>query len=164
MNWKTLTLTVAALLTLPTSINAAELKQIDQNQDWGIEMRNPTTIARRGKKGDLGAKMERLLQQLDLTAEQSQQIETIKERSRTAMEGLREQLQAQRQEMRSLLASEATTEEIRARHQETQNLHQQLGNNRFATMLEIREILTLEQRAEMAELIDSRRDRKPEGR
>lgn len=41
-----------------------------------------------------------------------------------------------------------------------QNLHQELGNNLFETMLEIREVLTPEQRTQMAELIEQRRGSK----
>ena len=85
MNWKTLTLTVGALLIVPTSINAAESYQT--NLDRGIE--NMGLYAQRAKRGksDRGQKMERMLQQLNLTPEQSQQIEAIKERSQTNMEG-----------------------------------------------------------------------------
>lgn len=162
MNWKTLTLTVGALLVLPLSINAAESFQTTQNQEIG-NMGHHTQIARRGKRGDRGQKMERLLQQLDLTSEQSQQIETIKERSQSEMEGLKEQLQTQKQAMKSLLSSDAAAEEIREQHLVAQNLHQQLDSNRFETMLEIREVLTAEQRAEMAEIIESRRDRGEKG-
>jgi len=164
MNWKTLALTAGALLILPTSINAAESYQTNQNQ--GIEnienMGHHAQSAKRGR-GDRGQKMERMLEQLDLTSEQSEQIETIQERSQTASAGLREQLQTQRQSMKSLLASDAAIEEIREQHQEAQNLHQQLDNNRFETMLEIREVLTSEQRAEMAEAIESRQGRRSDG-
>jgi len=158
MNWKTLTLTVSALLIVPTSINAAESYQT--NLDRGIE--NMGLYAQRAKRGksDRGQKMERMLQQLNLTSEQSQQIEAIKERSQTNMEGLREQAKVQKEEMQTLLASDASTEEIREQQQEAQNLRQQLDSNRFETMLEIREILTPEQRARMLELRESHRGRR----
>jgi len=162
MNWKTLALTAGALLILPISINAAESYQTNQNR--GIEnmenMRHHAHGAKRGRRGNRGQKMERMLQQLDLTPEQSQQIEIIKERSQTATEGLREEAQTQKDEMQALLASDATTEEIRGQHQEAQNLRQQLDSNRLETMLEIREILTPEQRAKMLELKESRQGRR----
>ena len=62
--------------------------------------------------------------------------------------------------MQTLLASDASTEEIREQQQEAQNLRQQLDSNRFETMLEIREILTPEQRARMLELRESHRGRR----
>lgn len=159
MNWKVI-LTVGALSILPLSVNAAETYQIDRGQENNMEQ--SVRMARRGRKGDRGQRMERLLQQLDLTSEQSTQIEAIKERSQTAMADLKEQLKTQRQAMQSLLANDASVEEIREQHQITQSLHQQLDNNRFETMLEIREVLTAEQRTKMAELLESRRGEKPD--
>ena len=154
MNWKVI-LTAGALSILPLSINAAESNPINQNRELEL-MGHPTQIANRG---DRGQKMERMLQQLNLTDEQSQQIETIKEQSQTAARELKEQLQTQRQEMQTLMKSDAAKEEIREQHQVAQSLRQQLENERFETMLEIRDILTQEQRAAMAELMDSYRGR-----
>ena len=62
--------------------------------------------------------------------------------------------------MRSLLANDASEEQLRQQHQNIQGLRQQLGNNRFETMLQVREILTPEQRTQMAELIEQKRGRR----
>ena len=62
--------------------------------------------------------------------------------------------------MRSLLASNASEEQLRKQHQNIQGLRQQLGNNRFETMLQVREILTPEQRTQMAELMEQKRGRR----
>jgi Spy/CpxP family protein refolding chaperone len=62
--------------------------------------------------------------------------------------------------MRSLLAENANPDELRQQHQQIQTLHQQLGNQRFETMLQVREILTPEQRSQMAELIQQHRGRR----
>ena len=161
MNWKTLAVSMGALTILPLSIYATEPHQVKNIQETD-NMGHYSQKARFGKKGDRGQKMGKLLQQLDLTSEQSQQIETIQEQSRSDAQGLKERLQTQHQEMRSLMASDADIEQIREKHQETQELHQQLSGNRFETMLQIREVLTLEQRSKMAELMPSHRGRRPE--
>ena len=115
---------------------------------------------KRGKRGDRGKGMNRLLQQLDLTTEQSEQIEAIKEQSRTAGEPLREQMQTEKAEMRSLLSSDATPEQLTQQHQQLQDLRQQAGDRRFETMLQVREVLTPEQRSQMAELMAEKGERR----
>jgi Spy/CpxP family protein refolding chaperone len=99
-------------------------------------------------------KLERLMEQLNLTPEQSEQIKAIKEQSKTEAQAQMEQMQTSRQEMRSLFASDASTEQLRQQHQQVEQLHQQLGINRFETMLRIREVLTSEQRVKIAELME----------
>ena len=106
---------------------------------------------KRGMKGMRGG-IDKLVQQLDLTSEQSEQIEAIEEQSETENQALFEQLQTNRQEMQSLLASDADPEQLRANHQAGQNLRQELDTNRFETLLEIREVLTPEQRTQMAQM------------
>ena len=160
MNWKTFSLVTGMLIILPLSANAA---RPDREADNVQEPANKTIhLARRGKHGDEEKRMTRLLQELDLTTEQSQQIETIQQQSETATKDLKEQMRSQHETMKSLLASDADTEQIREQHQAAQGVRQQLGDNRFETMLQIREVLTREQRAEMAELIEQHRDRRLE--
>ena len=105
-----------------------------------------------GKRRGKGDGIKKLLQQLDLTPEQSQKIEAIHQQFHTENETLYQEMQANHQQMRSLLASDASSEQLRQQHQKIQDLHQQLGGKRFESMLQVREILTPEQRAQMAEL------------
>lgn len=155
MNWKTASAIAATILILPFGINAVEAQNNsgDSMMEWSERNKHE------GKRGMRGG-ITRLTEQLDLTPEQTEQIEAIAERSKTDNQALIEQLQTNRQEMRSLLASNASPEELRANHQDLQNLRQELGNNRFETMLEIRETLTPEQRTQMAELMEQRGGRK----
>lgn len=159
INWKTIAVTTGALMILPVSTfavnSAAEVNNVAvDNMD--LFAQGPMFRHRRGK----GERMPRILEQLDLTPEQSQQIEAIKEQSQTAAQDIKEQLRTQRQELRSLLAGDTDIEQIREQHQEAQLLRQQLSNDRFETMLEIREILTLEQRARALELMEQHHNRR----
>ena len=156
MNWKTVSAIAVTMLILPLGINAVEAQSQDSQDTTNMEWSGHHKHA--GKRGMSG--ITKLIEQLDLTSEQSEQIEAISERAKTENEALFEQLQTNRQEMQSLLASDASPEELRANHQQVQNLQQELGNNRFETMLEIREILTPEQRTQMAELMEQRKDRR----
>jgi Spy/CpxP family protein refolding chaperone len=147
---------VAALLIVPFGVNALPLKDgMNSESAWQIAQNNFTGEKRMGK----GRGIERLLDQLDLTSEQSEKIAAIQEDFRSQNESLHEEMQANRQEMRSLFSNDASAEELRQQHQEMQSLHEQLGNNRFETMLQIREILTPEQRDQMAELMEQHQGR-----
>lgn len=159
MMWRTISTIAAISLILPLDVDAAQLhpntnnscgqstlttsKLIAQNPDH-----RPSEFARKGR----GYRMERLWQQLDLTPEQSEQIETIQQQSQADTEPLRQEFQQAHAQMRSLLAGNANSDELRQQHQQIQTLHQQLGNQRFETMLQVREILTPEQRSSWAEL------------
>jgi len=99
-----------------------------------------------------------LFEQLELTPEQSEQIEAIEQESRTQAEALHEEMEQNREKMRSLLtANDTTPEQLRQQHQQNQALRQQLDDQRFETMLQVREILTPEQRTQAAELIEQHR-------
>lgn len=156
MNWRISAIT-AAILILPFGTYAARANsEINRGStmEWSqFQNKHGNKMGRRGG-------IEKLLQQLDLTSEQSAQIEAIQERSKTDNQTLWQQMQTNRQEMQSLLTSNASADELRATHQNVQNIQQELGNNRFETMLEIREVLTPEQRTQMAELMSQRRARK----
>ena len=153
MNWRIFS-AVTALLFIPLGAYAAV-------PDETSNMQNPINMEIAQMSGDKrgrGRGMERLFQELELSDEQSEQIEAIRSESETENEALRQQMQTERQQMRSLLAEETSTEQLQQQHQQLQDLEQQLGDRRFTTMLEIREVLTPEQRAELAEL------RQPRGR
>ena len=155
MNWR-IPAIIAAITILPLGANPA-LAQNNLRENTTMEWSHQNKHAdRRGMRGGI----DRLLQQLDLTSEQSEQIEAIQAQSETENQALFEQLQTNRQEMQSLLASNADREQLQANHQEGQSLRQELGDSRFETMLEIREVLTPEQRTQMAELMAQRRGRK----
>ena len=149
MNWR-IPAIIAAITILPLGANAAMAQNIGENttMEWSHQNKHA------GKRGMRG--IARLVQQLDLTSEQSEQIETIREQSKTENQALFEQLQTNRQQMQSLLTSNADPEQLRNNHQQGQNLRQELDDNRFETLLEVREILTPEQRTQMAELIEQR--------
>ena len=156
MKWQTFSLLTAALVSLPLDTYAAQPNpEVNNTQEFKPDqMLLAHNQGKHGRKWGRGGGMKQLFQQLNLSSEQSQQIEAIQEQFKTENETLRQQMQTQHQEMRSLMASDATSEQLRSQHQQVQDLHQQLGNNRFETMLQVREVLTPEQRTQMAELME----------
>ncbi len=160
INWKTFAVVTGTLMILPLGSYAAQSNWETANIQEQNNMGRLAQGIKHGRKGDRAQKMERLLQQLDLTPEQSQQIDAIREESEATAQNLRQQMKAQREQMPNLLASDEDAEQIRAQYQQGQGLRQQLSDNRLETMLQIREVLTTEQRAEVAELMEQHRERK----
>jgi periplasmic protein CpxP/Spy len=96
---------------------------------------------------------EKMFQQLNLTADQQAQIKSIREQSKTSSQGLRQQFKTAREQLKTLLASNDSSDNaIRQAHQQVQTLGQQMGEQRFESMLKIRSVLTPEQRTKLAEL------------
>ena len=155
MNWRIPAIT-AAMLILPLGTYAAQPNSHNEGSTMEWSQSQNKHGNKMGRRGGIG----KLMQQLDLTSEQSAQIEAIQEQSQNEKQALWQQMQTNRQAMQSLLSSNASTEELRATHQDTQNIQQELSNNRFETMLEIREVLTPEQRTQMAELMSQHRGRR----
>lgn len=110
-----------------------------------------------GKAGENRDNPERFFEQLSLNESQLQSIRTIREDARSNLQPLRDQVRISRQEIRELMASNASTSELRQKYETLSSLEQQLRTERFETMLQIREVLTPEQRAELGALMEQRR-------
>ena len=171
MLWRNIFATAMISLALPFSVYAAELDSYsNDNLETAYELSNNQSVSQklahrpfannRNNRNDREDRMTRLLEQLDLTPEQSQQIETIKQQSKADTESLRQELQQAHEQMRSLMVADTNSNELRQQHQQLQTLHQQLGTQRFETMLQVREVLTPEQRSQMAELMGQHRGRR----
>ncbi len=157
MNKYLISTIAAALLISPLAVNAISLNAETNKLS---ESRSPETqLAHGRRRGGYGG-MQKLLEQIDLTTEQSQKIDAIQEQFRSDNETLFQEMRTNHQEMRSLLASDASDQQLRQQHQKIQDLRQQLGTNRFETMLQIREILTPQQRTQMAELMEQYKGRR----
>ncbi len=96
-----------------------------------------------------------LFQQLNLTTEQQKKIEQIHLIYYPRIITIREKLTAIKEELTAMMASTEPAINIRSKHQEILNLRQELGKLQLETMLETREVLTLEQRKNFADLLKS---------
>ncbi|MFQ3679454.1 MAG: Spy/CpxP family protein refolding chaperone [Pseudanabaenaceae cyanobacterium] len=101
---------------------------------------------------------------LKLTASQKQQLLQMRQRERPAQERQRELMQRAEslyQEITDLMAQEVSQAEILRKFDEMQRLRQEAARMQFERMLELREILTLEQRQRMVALISRQRSPRP---
>ena len=157
MMWRAFSTLAALSLILPLGTYAAQFNPEYSEKPENIQIAQMFSQKGRGYRGE---RIKKLTEKLDLTDEQSAQIEAIHDKYRAANEENYQQLQQAREEMRSLLTSDANPNQLRQQHQEMQSLRQQLGNSHFETMLEIREVLTSEQRQELAEMMAQYRGRR----
>ncbi|WP_013320472.1 Spy/CpxP family protein refolding chaperone [Gloeothece verrucosa] len=111
---------------------------------------------RRGQRGNFGP--GRLLQQLGLSDQQQQKLEAIKQKYQGQLQPLRENMKTLREDLGTLMTGTASNQEIRAKHQQLVASRQKMENIRFESMLEMREILTPEQRSKLGQLMEQRRE------
>lgn len=100
----------------------------------------------------------RVLQKLNLTSAQMQQIKAIRDRKKGEMQGIMQRLRQAQQEMNTLMAGNATADQIRAKFNEMQPLREQMAKMRFEQMLAMRDVLTPQQRSEMAKITQQRKE------
>lgn len=123
-------------------------------QFWGNEFGFRQGHHRRGTN---------LLDNLNLSEEQQNQLQTIRTDYQPRMMEQREQLAQAHQTLREMMHNNTSTEELRNQHEQVQALRQEMANLRFESMLERREVLTPEQREQLAELMQERRENRGRG-
>lgn len=111
-----------------------------------------------------GPRQGQCFDSLNLTPQQREQIQAIRDRFATSSESQRRELQASREQMRSLQQSNASPEQLRQQRQRIQELSRALSDQHFETMLEMREVLTPQQRSQLPERMGERPGFGPGGR
>jgi Spy/CpxP family protein refolding chaperone len=101
-------------------------------------------------------RMERMVQELGLTQDQQTRIRSIWENARNDKNPQRQQLRTEMENLRSLMARSASTSELRQQHNKIKALRDQMGDQRFETMLQMYEVLTPQQRTKFAEMMQKR--------
>ncbi len=119
----------------------------------------PQSIAQNpGGPGQGGPGQMRLMEELNLTAEQQQRMQGIRSKYEGNISQRQQELRQAAEQLSQLMAGNASTPQIRAQHDRVQDLSQQLGDLRFESMLEMRDVLTVEQRNRFAQLMEQRRE------
>ena len=148
---------IVLFVTIATNASATSEKSSDDSQKVGRVMTQQLELAQhflspREQRSD-GEKINRILEQLNLSAQQSRQVAAIRKRFKIERDTLYQQVKNHRQEMRSLLVTNSSSDRLRQDSQETRSLLEKLGNNRLKMMMQIRRILTTEQRIQLIESI-----------
>ncbi|MBD1880306.1 MULTISPECIES: Spy/CpxP family protein refolding chaperone [unclassified Coleofasciculus] len=145
---------ISLLAVLILSIGSAvALADPNPQSSQTIAQNSPGARPQRGNK-------DGLLQQLNLTPQQMQQMQAIRQKYRTQIAPRQQTLRQARQELATLMNSTASASQIRSKNQQVEELQQQLQKLRFESMLEMREVMTPEQRAKFVQLMQQRRQQK----
>ena len=96
--------------------------------------------------GPMGGGPERLLKQLDLSADQKEQLKAMRRARRDKNDARRHKLEDAQEDLHDMLAktdrSQGYADKLKAKHEELLLLQQEAGRDRFESILEIRAILT----------------------
>jgi len=157
-------LAFATLTTVGISFNAvaAEKPQIN-SVSFPMEIsQNNTTPSPKQPRGEGRGRGngDRLMERLNLTAEQQKQMESIRNKYQPQMTSLREQITVERDKMSTMLKNNDSQNNLRSQHQKISTMQEKMNNLRFESMLETREILTPQQRQQFSENMDGRRGNK----
>ena len=98
------------------------------------------------------------LRDLDLQPDQMQKIQAICRQSREQIDRQRQEMQQAQQELRSLMASDASADQIREKYRQVKGVRDQLAAAQFDSLLEMRQVLTPDQRQKFADRMQRRRD------
>lgn len=113
----------------------------------------------RGPKGrERGPQM--MMEQLNLSQAQMQELEEIQQKYEDQFSQKRTVLHQAQQELSELMAGSASTSQIRNKYRQVSQLRQEMGDLHFESMLEMREVLTPEQRRQFAEQMQQRHQRR----
>jgi Spy/CpxP family protein refolding chaperone len=91
-------------------------------------------------------RQEGWLKDLNLTPEQTQKIQAIRSRYKNQLDQQRQAAQQAQRELRDMMVGTASSDQIRQKYEQVENFRSQLMKTRFNSLLEIRDILTPEQR------------------
>ncbi|MEL7035718.1 MAG: Spy/CpxP family protein refolding chaperone [Cyanobacteria bacterium J06592_8] len=104
---------------------------------------------------------EQLLEQLKATPEQKQKMENIRAQYQEQISQHQQLVRQAQQQLHELLSSNASQSQIRQKYQELTRLQQDMSQLHFEIILEVREVLTPEQRREFADILERRRQNRP---
>jgi periplasmic protein CpxP/Spy len=98
----------------------------------------------------------KLMDQLNLNPDQKQKLKAIHQQYKDKISQKKQAVRQANQELRDLMAGTATVEQVRTKHDQVQGLRQDLEKLSFESMLATREVLTVEQRLQFAQLMERR--------
>lgn len=112
-----------------------------------------------------GRRRGELMETLNLSDAQKNELQQIRNQYQPRFMEKREALSNARQVLQDMMVDDdASPSALRRQHDQILDLRQEMGNLRFESMLEMREVLTPEQREDFAELMDERRENRGRGR
>ncbi|MEG4634275.1 Spy/CpxP family protein refolding chaperone [Microcoleus sp. AR_TQ3_B6] len=117
----------------------------------------PQTIAQNQRPNRPGGKQGGMFDQLNLSADQKQKMQAISARYKDQISQRMQAVRQARQELATMMTGTATASQMREKHRQIIGLRQQLEEAQFESTLAMREVLTPEQRSQLAQMMQQRR-------
>jgi Spy/CpxP family protein refolding chaperone len=92
--------------------------------------------------------------EIELTQGQQQEIEQIRQSYLAENGRLDSELNQARQELQEMMIGDASTRQVRRQRNQVERLRQRMNDNRFSSMMEIRQVMSAQQRTAFAEVMD----------
>ncbi|BAQ63813.1 hypothetical protein GM3709_578 [Geminocystis sp. NIES-3709] len=146
-------LPLVTLATISFSSNVMALETVKEDS-LSFDTSNPTILAQMGQRGkDKGD----MLEKLNLSTEQQQQMQSIRTKYQPQMETLKQQMRTEKDKLRQMMTNNDSQNNLRSQHSKITSLSQQMGDLRFQSMLEMREVLTPEQRQQWNQMMEEKK-------
>jgi periplasmic protein CpxP/Spy len=98
-----------------------------------------------------------LAKELNLSRDQIQQLQILRKNSQVKTKERRQTLQTAKQELKQLIQGNASSDQIRQKRQQVQSLQREIADTNFEYTLAIRELLSIEQRVKLQQIMEQRR-------
>ena len=159
MQWQSLlSLTFISTLIVYSSCDLVTAASLSCDTSQPDSRRSHFVLANSSLATTKQKQLSNLFQQLNLTAEQRHKIAQIHRQYKQHIRKKRLRLAKLQQQLSDMMVGTETIELVRAKNQQLVNLRQEINALRFETMLDTREILTLQQRQKFRKLVESQPD------
>jgi Spy/CpxP family protein refolding chaperone len=162
MNFKLLsvfaTATLLSLGGLVAFANTNSLSRIPNHQEISQTLAqnpNPQQGKPRPRQGGQGPMGPGMIQDLNLTPEQQVKMREIRSQNYEQIAKTRDELQAAREKLRTMLAGSDSPDAIRNQHNQVLALTQNLATLNFESLLQMREVLDSSQRAKFSQMMNA---------
>lgn len=114
---------------------------------------------KKGHGQNWGERHEQKMEQLNLSEKQKQQIKAIDDKYATQKKELKEKMKSAHEALRAAFKANASNDDLRAKFKSVQDLKSQKSELRFEKRLEVRAVLTAEQRQKLSEAYKHHKDK-----
>jgi len=119
----------------------------------------PETIAQNQRPNRPAGNKGGLFDKLNLSADQKQKMQGVRDRYKEQVSQRMQAVRQARQELETMMSSStANASQMREKHRQIMGLRQQLEEVQFESTLSMREVLTSEQRSQLSQLMQQRRE------
>lgn len=156
---------ILPLVTLATVSFSGNVMASETVKPLSFDTSKPTYLAQMGQRqgGERQGKERRggergeFMGKLNLTTEQQQQMQSIRTKYQPQMDGIRQEMRTEREKLRQMMTNNSSSDNLRSQHNKIASLNQKMGDVRFQSMLEMREVLTTEQRQQWNQMMDEKK-------